>query len=237
MAGIARRLAAHVAAHLLGILAHSAFSPVVVAYAFMIAGSAGLVLASTQTEPSGSLAAFVERVALFNLGWLDQLWNREASFQDNALRLFGLLGLIGWMLEPVVRRIRPPRPGPDGWWAELRHGVIRLGMLTLVVSSVMFGAALTVEWAGDPPLIRRVVQGGAMAFGIGTIIFLASVPALAMTRAIHALRAPVARAILASGPSALPAGTVDGDALQPTHDPDDILEAGLEGLESRPQRP
>lgn len=198
MSPAARRLAGWSATHLLGMMGWSALSPVVVAYAFLIAGTGGLLLASADLGTNESaLAQLAETFLVLNLVWIDRAWSSDLSFQQNALRLFGLLGYVGWLLELVVWRIRGGPPARQGLVDRLKGRVLRLGVFTLGLCSVMFAAMLTVEWAGDPPLWRRILQGGGTAFGAGLLIFVLSVPGVVLHLGIGEIRGPVTRAIIA----------------------------------------
>lgn len=190
-----RRIAAWSASHLMGMLAYSTLSTVVVAYAFLIAGTGGLLLAGVVPLAQDSPGGMAEQILFLSLAFFDLVWSQDLSFQENALRIFGILGLVGWLIELVVQRVRPSQGTPPPFIALVRRRVIALSALTLALCSLMFLAMFRVEWAGDPSLTYRVLRGGLTAFAMGGIIFVASVPPLVASLGIRAIREPVYQAI------------------------------------------
>lgn len=180
----------------MGMLAYSALSPVVVAYAFLIAGTGGLLLASVSLgEPGSGIGSLMETVLVVNLVWIDRLWDSSLTFEANAMRLFGTLGFLGWLIEVVLRRLGWLRYQKRLFLSRVKRSVMALAVLTLTLCTLLFTAMLSVEWAGDPSLTRRVFQGGLTAFGMGAIIFAFSVPALVLSLGIQASRGLVAQAV------------------------------------------
>jgi hypothetical protein len=196
MKPLTRRIAAWGASHVLGVAAWSALGPVVVAYGFLTFGTVGLVLASTTSAEDPSTAAgVIETVVLTALVSIQPFWSDDRPAQENIVRVFGLLGLVGWMLELAYRRITGIPERRRSFVELVKRRITALGIATLVLCGVLLMAMLSVEWAGDPPVARRLLQGGATAFGMGAIIFVASVPALITSLGIRAIQGPVARAI------------------------------------------
>jgi hypothetical protein len=188
---LVRRITAWGASHLMGMLAYSTLSPVVVAYAFLIAGTGGLLVAGLVPMAQDSPGGPAEQILFLSVAFFDRLWSPELSLQENALRVFGILGLVGWLIELVVQGVRPSQGAPPPFIALVRRRVIALGALTLALCTLMFLAMFRVEWAGDPSLTYRVLRGGLTAFAMGGIIFAASVPALVAALGIRAMRGPV----------------------------------------------
>lgn len=180
----------------MGMLAYSTLSSVVVAYAFLIAGTGGLLLASVNLgEPGSGVGTLMETVLVVNLVWIDRVWDSSLTFQVNAMRLFGILGFVGWLIELVLRRLGWLRHQERPLLSRVKRSVMGLAVLTLTLCTILFAAMLSVEWAGNPSLTRRVLQGGLTAFGMGAIIFAFAVPALALSLGIQASRGVVAHAI------------------------------------------
>lgn len=207
-----RRVAAFVASHLLGIVAHSVLSPVVVGYTMLILGILGFALVGGGiNEEGGSARVLLE--AFFARGggeWIEFLWREELSFEANALRLFGGLGLIGWLLDLLVGRVRGRPPVERRFTARVKRLFFGFAAFTAVLCLAMLVAVLSIdEWGGDPPFWLRVLQGGATTLAMGTILFLMSAPAVLAWFALREARTPVARAI--EGGSVIAWQDVDGE--------------------------
>lgn len=211
-----RRVAAFVASHLLGVTAHSVLSPVVVGYTVLILGILGFALVGGGiNEEGGSARVLLE--AFFARGggeWIDVLWREELSFEANALRLFGGLGLIGWLLDLLVGLVRGRPPVERSFTDRAKRLFFGFAGFTALLCLGLLVAVLGIDqWAGDPPFWQRVLQGGATALAMGAVLFLMSTPAVLAWFALREARAPVAAAI--EGRSSIATRDVGGEEESP----------------------
>lgn len=191
-----RRVAGFVASHLLGITAHAVLSPVVVGYTVLLLGTLGFALVGGGiNEEGGSARVLLEAFIARGGGeWIDVLWRPDLSFEANALRLFGGLGLIGWLLDLLVGLVRGRPPETRPWIERAKRLVVGLAAFTAAVCLALLAAVLSIdEWAGDPPFWQRVLQGGATAFAMGIIIFAMSAPSVLAWFGLREARGPLAR--------------------------------------------
>lgn len=233
-----RRIAAFVASHLLGVTAHAILSPVVVGYTMLLLGTLGFALVGGGINEEGGSARMLVEAFLARGGgeWIDFLWRENLSFEGNALRLFGGLGLIGWLLDLLVGLVRgrPPVDRPIG--ARAKRLFVGLAAFTALVCLALLAAVLSIdEWAGDPPFWQRVLQGGATTLAMGSILFIASAPAVLAWFGLREARGPVAAAIAARTVWAWWAGT---EAEDPTGTaPEHARQATIPRLRTDDERP
>lgn len=171
----------------LNYLSYLVLAPVIVSYAVFLLGTLGFVVVSG-LEANASLvesiiAPFLQLDAQYP--WIDALYDAERSFRANALRGFGAISVVGYLGRTISLRMQGITPVQRPFGERLRRAVVRLGIFTAVLVVCMAGAVMSTPWAGDPPLWQIVLQSVGISAAMGMVIYVASVPALALA---HGLR-------------------------------------------------
>lgn len=204
-----RVLAARLVSHLLGIVAYSCLSPVVVSYTILVLGTLGLGLVIGGINEQGSTIRDLLG-HLFSVAdgtWVDFVWRSDLSFEQNALRLFGGLGFLLWLIEQATRpwrreprTQRRPRDQFKRLWA-------RLGLFTVLLCTVTLAAALIIGPGGQDLTLVWALQAVVTLYLMGALLLLGSTPALAGWFFLQHARQRVAAAILNAEP---PGGSTAG---------------------------
>lgn len=182
------------ASHLIGILAFSLLSPVVVAYTFLTLGAVAIALLGGGVDKEGSVVQNVVFAALAvgDGALIDWMWRRDLSFEQNAFRLFGGLGLILWLADLVWARIRPgPPPRDEGAWARFKTSYRRLAVFTLVLSLVILAGLIAAGPGGDEYEPAWSLRAALTAFGMGASVLIFTTPSYVAWSAVNAMRGPV----------------------------------------------
>jgi hypothetical protein len=193
------RLAGLACSHVMGMVAYAILSPVVVSFTMLILATLGFwLVAGGINEQDGIARILVENlVAIADGQWIDWLWRPELSFEGNALRLFGLLGFVGWLVDLVVRRIRPAAVDPPApLLTRTGRVVLRLGLLTAFVCLALLAAVLVAPRGPDQgPGALWIVRAVATTAAMGGIWYAATAPAVIAWYVLNELRPVVAGAV------------------------------------------
>ena len=200
----ARGLAALAVSHAMGIGRYMVLSPVVVGYTFLTLGALGFALLGGGVAEDGSLVqdAVLAALAIGDGAWVEWVWRRDLSFEENALRLFGGVGLLLGLGELFVSRFRGRRetPPPD-LWDRLKRFATGLGVFTALLSTVLLVGVLMTqsrEVGLDTVFVLRAVL---TSYAMGGVLLLFCGPALAFWFFIDAARGPVAEVIAGTSPT------------------------------------
>ncbi|MEJ2538415.1 MAG: hypothetical protein P8188_00305 [Gemmatimonadota bacterium] len=188
------------ASHLLGMVAYATLSPVIVGYTLLVLAVFAFGLLGGGLTEDGSLVqnAVLAALAVGDGAWVEWVWRRELSFEENALRLFGGVGLLLWVGDLVlstVRRGGKETPAPA--FLEAFKGLfVRLGLFTLGLCTVLLVSVLVVQAREVGLTMGWGVRAAATAYAMGLAIFLFSIPALVAWFVMDRARGPLARAIV-----------------------------------------
>jgi hypothetical protein len=179
----------------MGIGGYMVLSPVIVGYTFLTLGALGFALLGGGVAEDGSLVqdAVLAALAIGDGAWVDVVWRRDLAFEENALRLFGGVGLVLWLGELVLSRFRKQRetPPPD-LLDRLKRFVMGLAVLTTLLSTVLLVGVLTTQAREVGLDTVFVIRAIFTAYAMGGVLLLFCSPALAFWFVIDAARGPVA---------------------------------------------
>lgn len=194
-----RRITARLASHLIGIVAYSFLSPVVVGYTVLTLGVLGFALVGGGINEQGSaVQRFVENAFALGGGvWIDWVWRRDLSFEQNALRIFGAVGVLFWIGEWVWSRIRGTSPAGTAPWQRFKRLYIRLAVCTAILCTALLVAVLAIG-PGRPVTVGWSVRAAVTAYAMGLVLLAFSTPPLLFWFAINQMRGPVSAFILAA---------------------------------------
>lgn len=186
-AGSGRWFAWVLATEGLNYLSYLALAPVIVSYAALLLGTLGIVMVSGLEANASLVEAIVAPLLQLDAqyAWIDALYDDDRTFRANALRMFGVISLIGYLGRTSWTRLRGIAPARRSLGERVRRAILRLGLFTGILVAAMAAAVMSAPWAEDPPYWQVVLQSIGTSALMGGIIFVASVPALAMA---HALR-------------------------------------------------
>jgi hypothetical protein len=186
-----RDLGARLASHLLGILGYSALTPVIVGYTLLTLATLGLlVVAGGGNEQGAPLRELILRaLAIGDGAWLEWVWSEERTFEQNALRLFGGLGLLLWLIEQATLLFRRPRQVPSEPMGGFLRLVRRLAVFTGILATLILLAGVVIGPGGEPLTALWGLRAAATAYGMALILLLSCVPALAVWFALGRVRA------------------------------------------------
>jgi hypothetical protein len=206
-----RRLAAIGVSHLMGIGAWMVLSPVIVGYTFLTLAALGFALLGAGVAENGSLVqdAVFAALAIGDGAWVEWVWRRDLSFEENALRLFGGVGLLLWLGELLLSLVRRRRgtPPPD-LWHRLKRFAFGLAGFTALLSTVLLVGVLMTQSRDVGLDTMFVLRGIFTAYAMGGVLLLFCGPSLAFWFFIDAARGPVADVVAGSSRAGGPA--VDG---------------------------
>lgn len=204
-----RRLAAVAASHMMGIVAYMVLSPVIVGYTFLALGALAFALLGGGIAEDGSLVqdAVLAALAIGDGAWVEVVWRRDLSFEENALRLFGGIGLLLWVVELLVSRVRRRNgtPPPD-LRDRLRRFAVGLGVFTALLSTVLLVGVLVTQSREVGLDTIFVLRATFTAYAMGGVLLLFCGPSLAVWFFIDAARGPVANLIAGNSTDELPGG-------------------------------
>jgi hypothetical protein len=185
-----RELGARLASHLLGILAYSALTPVIVSYTMLTLATLGLLLVAGGGNEQGTpLRELILRaLAIGDGAWVAWLWSEDRSFAQNALRLFGGLGFLLWLIEQVTLPFRRWRQEPRVSLGSFLPLVRRLAVFTGILATLILTAGVVIGPGGEPLTPLWVLRAAATAYGMGLILLLSSLPALGVWFALGRAR-------------------------------------------------
>jgi hypothetical protein len=204
-----RVLAARLISHVLGIVAYSCLSPVVVGYTILVLGTLGLGLVVGGINEQGSTIQDIlgHLFSVADGAWVDFVWRSDLSFEQNALRLFGGLGFLLWLIEQAVRPWRRAPRAQRRPTDQFKRLWSRLGLLTALLCTVTLAAALIIGPGGQDLTLVWALQAVLTLYLMGALLLLGSTPALAGWFFLHQARRRVAAAIIgAERPSSSTAG-------------------------------
>ena len=194
-----RRFLAFLVSHGMGMFAYSIVSPVIVMYTMFVLAVVAFALLGGGAGQEGSLVqnAILALLALGDGAWVDTVWSPELSLERNALRLFGSLGLLLWLLELATS---PFRRGAGGEvarsdWERFRAFAARMGLFTLALSTVLLFSVFVIQAREVGLTAVFVLRGTLTAYAMGLLLLLFSAPALALWFLVQVARRPVAAAI------------------------------------------
>ena len=205
-----RRLAAIGVSHVMGIGAWTVLSPVIVGYTFLTLGALGFALLGGGVAENGSLVqdAVLAALAVGDGAWVEWVWRRNLSFEENALRLFGGVGLLLWLGELLLSRFRTRRetPPPD-LRDRLKRFAFGLAGFTALLSTVLLVGVLTTQSRDVGLDTMFVLRATFTAYAMGGVLLLFCGPSLAFWFFIDTARGPVADLVAGTAPSS---GGADG---------------------------
>ncbi|NBC13879.1 MAG: hypothetical protein GVY09_11145 [Gammaproteobacteria bacterium] len=200
-----RVLAARLVSHVLGMLAYSCLSPVVVSYTVLVLGTLGLGLVVGGINEQGSSIRDIlgHLFSVADGAWADFVWRGDLSFEQNALRLFGGLGFLLWLMEQAIRPWRRAPRAQRRPTDQFKRLWSRLGMFTAVLCTFTLAAALIIGPGGQDLTLGWALQAVVTLYLMGALLLLGSTPALAGWLFLqHARRRAAAAIIGAEPPSA-----------------------------------
>lgn len=197
---VLNHLASLAARHLVGLLAYTILSPAIVSFAVLILGTAGFwLVAGGINEQDGIARIIVQNVAGIADGrWIEWAWRRDLTFEQNALRIFGMVGLAGWILDLAVGLVRgnsveverPPLP------TRLVRVLLRLGVAVAALCLALLAAVLLAPRAphqGSATL--WVVQALATAGVMAVLLYVITAPSIGGWYLLNQLRPEVGRLV------------------------------------------
>jgi len=179
----------------LSYLSYLVLAPVIVSYATFTLGTLGFVVVSGMEANRSLVEAMLEPLLQLDAQyqWIGWVYDDEQTFRANALRVFGLISAVGYLGHLIWMRMQGRRPAPRPFGARLRRAARRLGLFTAVLVVAMAGAVMTTPWAENPPLWQIVLQSSGISAAMGGVLFVASLPALALSHGLRAVRPHVGR--------------------------------------------
>jgi len=179
----------------LNYLSYLALAPVIVSYAVFALGTLGVVVVSGMEANRSLVEAMLAPLLWLDAQypWIGWVYNDEQTFRANALRVFGMVSVVGYLGRTIWVRARGRAPVPLLFGARLRRAARRLGVFTAVLVVVMAGAVMTAPWAENPPLWQVVLQSVGISALMGGLLFAASLPALVLSYGLREARTYVGR--------------------------------------------
>ena len=179
----------------LSYLSYLVLAPVIVSYAVFVLGTLGFVVVSGMEANRSLVEAMIEPLLRLDAQypWIERLYDDERSFRANALRAFGVISVIGYLGRTLWMRLRGMSPVPVPFGDRLRRAVQRLGVFTAVLVVVMAAAVMSTPWASDPPFWQVVLQSVGISAAMGLILYMASLPPLALAHGLREVRSYVGR--------------------------------------------
>jgi hypothetical protein len=184
--------------HGMGVLAYSMLSPVIVGYAVLVFGVVAFGLLGAGIEQDGSLVQNVvfAVLAVGDGALVDWMWRPELSMEENALRLFGTLGVVLWVGELVLSPFREPDEGdPPSFWVRFRSFFTRMALFTASLSFLLLVAVLLTQARVVGLTPGFVLQAAFTSIAMGAVLLLFTAPTLAVWFTLQAARRPVAALI------------------------------------------
>ena len=171
----------------LSYLSYLVLAPVIVSYAVFVLGTLGFVLVSGMEANASLVEAIIRPLIQLDAQyqWIDWLYDSERTFRANALRTFGMISVVGYIGRTLWMRMLGVTAARQPFGERLRRAVLRLGAFTIVLVVLMAVAVMSTPWASDPPFWQVVLQSIGISAAMGLLIYVASLPALALT---HLLR-------------------------------------------------
>jgi len=171
----------------LNYLSYLALAPVIVSYAVFALGTLGFVVVSGLAANASLVESMIAPLLWLDaqVPWIDALYDDERTFRANALRGFGAISVVGYLGRTLWMRMRGVTPVPRPFGERVRRAVMRLGVFTAVLVVCMAAAVMSSPWAEDPPFWQIVLQSIGISAVMGLLIYVASVPAVALA---HGLR-------------------------------------------------
>lgn len=195
--------------NVLGILAYSVLTPVIVLYAALVLGvlAFGLIGGGVAVDGSPVQNVVLAALAIGDGAWVEWVWRRDLGFEQNALRLFGGLGVLLWIGEAIVTRLRGDRPVVSvPLFRRIKRTFVRLGLVTLGLVTVL-AASVVIAQAREAEMTPGwILKALATAYGMGLAVFLFSAPTLVFSLLLDAARAPLTAMVAGGGGTGGPGG-------------------------------
>jgi hypothetical protein len=179
----------------LNYLSYLALAPVIVSYAVFALGTLGFVVVSGMEANRSLVEAMLAPLLRLDAQypWISWVYNDDQTFRANALRVFGMISVVGYLGRTIWTRARGRAAGPLPFGVRLRRAAGRLGVFTAVLVVAMAGAVMTAPWTEGPPLWQIVLQSVGISALMGGLLFAASLPALALSHGLREARRFVGR--------------------------------------------
>jgi len=179
----------------MGIAAYMVLSPVVVGYTFLTLAALGFGLLGAGVAEDGSMVqdAVLAALAIGDGAWVDVVWRRDVSFEENALRLFGGIGLLLWLGELLLSRFRRRSDVRRAdIWDRFKRFAIWMTAFTALLSTVLLVGVLVTQAREVGLDALWILRAAFTAYAMGGVLLLFFGPALAFWFFIDAARGPVA---------------------------------------------
>lgn len=193
-----RRVLSVVVSHGMGMLAYSMLSPVIVGYAVLVFGVVAFGLLGAGIEQEGSLVQDVVFgiLAVGDGVLVDWVWRPELSMEENAVRLFGTLGLALWVIELVLSPFREPDQGdPPSFGERFRSFFTRMAVFTATVSALLLVAVLLTQSRVVGLTPGFMLRASLTSLAMGAVLLIFTAPTMAAWFTLQAARRPVAAMI------------------------------------------
>lgn len=179
----------------LSYLSYLVLAPVIVSYAVFVLGTLGFIVVSGLEANESLVEAIIAPLLQLDAQyqWIDWLYDPERTFRANALRTFGLISVVGYLGRTLWLRLRGRAPVQLPFADRLRRAALRLGLFTAALVAGMALAVMTAPWADDPPFWQIVLQSVGISAAMGGLIYVASLPPLAMAHVLREGRTYVGR--------------------------------------------